>query len=150
MSYEAWVSDRGGRFHVLVLAQACMIDGKAPSDALAEWLAFYNLDIYTDGIAEAAELHGCSKFEGENVETRYFYARSTIGEGETLDEGEDWRDEVLEVSADERTMFDAPVDARWYALHLDSDGFVSGRWWTQATRDTIEAEIRIKKERDDQ
>jgi hypothetical protein len=80
-------------------------------------------------IAEAQTMiGGPGKFEGEGVETAYFYLRGRDGDGEVLwsDENGGGCTELFDVNDFERKAFAFASDVVSFTLSHDSQGFVSG------------------------
>ena len=72
---------------------------------------------------------GPGKFEGEGVETAYFYLRLQDGDGESLyssDNGDGCTD-LLDVNEFERALFDFKPEITHFIVAQDSQGFVSGK-----------------------
>lgn len=82
---------------------------------------------------EALEMgSGPGKFEGQGVETRYFWLRMMDGDGDNIysDEysGASW--DLLDVNDYEQGLFGVPASSVCFEVYTDSQGFVSGRFLT--------------------
>ena len=81
------------------------------------------------------------KFEGEPLETIYFYEAMLDGDGESLYFG---RDEVqidlYDTTTEEREILGAPPNHTHFALEYSDTGFVSGKWLTEKEADKLRLE----------
>ena len=95
---------------------------------------------------------GPGKFEGEPVETRYFWLRLMDGDGESLYSNEYGGEsyDMLDVNEYERKLFSFAPSIVAFMVRTDSQGFVTGEAMTQEQEAKAEKDAAALYEQDEQ